>query len=210
MNMPGQHLSTEHPLISRKRGGGRASTRLRSGAHAAMLSIAVSVGLLSGCTAMVGRPTSPLTAKRDEPGVMLCMSERVSGGGIRIVGQLNPGIYPITGASIEYRSAGPSDAVPATSETGGKGLVLTGAHSEKVEYRKGAKTVTFTIGADAARNLRDKVLWYRWTIGYDRNGSPASEVSEIHRTSLEEAGLPRDAWNPGPDSSVALPSARRR
>ncbi len=163
--------------------------------------------LLTGCSTMTGRPTSPLQTKRDEPGVVLCMSERIGGGGLRLIGKLEKGIYPITRATLQYRSVGPSDPVPAGN--GEDGLELTNARSEKVAYRKGADEVTFAIDADSARGLRGKVLWYRWIIEYDRNGSPRRDVTAIHRTSLEEAGLPRAAGTPGPDSSVGLPTTRR-
>jgi hypothetical protein len=136
------------------------------------------------------------------------MSERTSNGGIRIVGKLNKGIYPITGATIEYRSAGPSDAVPATADR--TRLELAGSRSEKVAYRKGADEVAFTISPENVRNLDGKVLWYRWTIAYDRGGSQKIEETEIHRTGADEAGLPRAADNLGPDASVALPGAPYR
>lgn len=165
-------------------------------------------GMVSGCSTMAGRPTTALSIQRDEPGVVLCMSERTGGGGIRIIGKLETGVFAITRATIQYRTAGPSDAVPAAPA--GSRLELTGARSEKVAYRKGAGEVVFAIDADAARNLRGKVLWYRWIIEYDRNGSPFTDVSDIHRTSIEEAGVPRAASTPGPDTSVALPTTRRR
>jgi len=178
--------------------------------RAIVLVATLAAGLLSGCTTMVGRPAPPLLAKREEPGVILCMSERVRGGGIRIVGKLNIGIYPITRAVLEYRITDVSDPVPTTPDESGRRLVLSGARASKVDYRKGSGDVSFTLDADAARNLRGKVLWYRWLVTYQRGGSEGIEVTEIHRTSLEEAGLPRDAGSPGPDSSVALPTSRRR
>jgi len=178
--------------------------------RAIVLAATVGAGLLSGCATMVGRPAPPLLAKREEPGVILCMSERVRGGGIRIVGKLNMGIYPITRAVLEYKIADVSDPVPATPDERGRALVLTGARSTKVDYRKGSGDVSYTIDGDAARNLRGKVLWYRWLVTYQRGGSEGLEATEIHRTSVEEAGLPRDPGSPGPDSSVALPTTRRR
>jgi hypothetical protein len=187
-----------------------ASVSARPRLRAIVLAATFAAGLLSGCSTLVGRPAPPLLAKRDEPGVILCMSERVSGGGIRLVGKLNTGIYPITRAVIEYRSADVSDAVPATPDERGKKLVLTSPRATKVNYRKGAGDVSFTLDGDDVRSLQGKVLWYRWLITYQRGGSEGVEVTDIHRTSLEEAGLPRDAYAPGPDSSVALPTARRR
>jgi len=170
------------------------------------LSSALAVGLslaafANGCTQMAGRSAEPLLAKRDEPGVVLCLSERTGGGGMRLVGRLEQGIYPIKRASIEYKSAGVSDPVPAAPGERGE-LELTGARSEKVPYRGGASEVVFDIGPDAARGLRDKVLWYRWTIEYDRGGTLRADRTDIHRASLDEAGLPRAAGNPGPDASV--------
>jgi hypothetical protein len=100
--------------------------------------------------------------------------------------------------------------VPATADDSGKRLELAGARSQKVNYRKGAREVVYTIDADAARGLRGKVLWYRWIITYDKGGSARTDATEVHRTSLEEAGLPRAADAPGPDASVALPTTHRR
>lgn len=172
----------------------------RRAALAAVLTLA---GLASGCTQLVGRPAEPLLAKREEPGVVLCLSERTDGGGVRLLGRLNLGIYPIKRAAIEYKTAGVSDAVPATTVDGE--LELTGARTEKVAYRSGAADVAFDVSPEAARNLRDKVIWYRWIIEYDRGGSLRADRTAIHRTSLEEAGLPRAAGNPGPDASVVPP-----
>lgn len=175
---------------------------------ATLLAAAAAASLLAGCSTLAGKPAAPLLAKREEPGVVLCMSQR-AGAGLRLVGRLNQGIYPITRATVQYRIADVSDAVPATSE-GGRGLELLSPRSTKVPYRKGADEVVFTVDGDAARALRGKVLWYRWIIAYDRGGSERTDVTAIHRTSLDEAGLPRAAGNPGPDMSVAEPTKRRR
>lgn len=163
--------------------------------------------LLGGCTTLIGRPTSPLLAKRDEPGVVLCLSQRTAGGGIRLVGRMEAGIYPVTRVAIEYRTAEVSAAVPAAPGEDGP-FELVDARREKVATRSGAKEVTFDIGPDAARGLGDKVVWYRWIVEYDRGGSLRTDRTAIHRTSAAEAGLPRAAANPGPDASVA-PSVRR-
>lgn len=175
----------------------RATLR-RAAFVAALLSLAT---LAAGCTTLIGRPTSPLLAKRDEPGVVLCLSERTSSGGIRILGRLENGIYPIERVSIEYRTAGPSDPVPAMRGDDGK-LDLNDARTEKVPYRKGSDSVAFDVSADAARSLGEKVIWYRWIVDYDRGGSTRSDRTDIHRTSVAEAGHPRSATSPGPDTSV--------
>lgn len=161
--------------------------------------------LLSGCATSMGAGSSagPLSIKRDEPGVILCGSER-TGGGIRIVGKLNEGIYPITNVTLQYRLADRSDAPPAVPVSGG--LQLSEPRSAKGTYRKGSKEVSYSIDADAARSLRDKVLWYRWIVTYEGG----SDATDIHRTSLDEAGLPRAPGTPGPDTSIALPVGRRR
>ena len=166
---------------------------------------AFALATLAGCSTMTGQPAEPLQAKRDEPGVILCASERV-GGGIRIVGKLNEGIYPITSVTLEYRLAGFSEAVPATPGTSPGGLILTQPRTAKGTYRKGSKEVSYTIDADTARGLRDKVIWYRWLIGYGGK----VDATTIHRTSLDEAGLPRAIGTPGPDTSVAQPTTSRR
>lgn len=171
-------------------------------------SIAVLVGLAgmaAGCATLTGRPTSPLLAKHDEPGVMLCLSERTPSGGIRLIGRIEGGLYPIQRASIEYRTAGPSEQVPADSGENGK-LDLIGGRTEKVAYRKGAQEITFDISAETTRNLGDKVIWYRWVLDYDKNGSLRSDRTDIHRTSVDEAGHPRSTTSPGPDASVVAPS----
>lgn len=186
-----------------------AARTARSTRTAAVLALAATL-LTTGCTTLIGRSTQPLLAKRDEPGVELCLSERTDRGGIRIVGRLNQGIYPITRASIQYRTAGASDPVPATTADNGRDLVLVGPRTEKVAYRKGATEVSFTVDPEAARALGDKVIWYRWIIDYDRGGSPRTEATAIHRTSVAEAGLPRATAEPGPDSSVVMPGARQR
>ncbi|MFN2376456.1 MAG: hypothetical protein ABR538_07955 [Candidatus Binatia bacterium] len=175
---------------------------------AGLLAAAAAASLLAGCSTLAGKPAAPLLAKREEPGVVLCMSQR-AGAGLRLVGQLNQGIYPITRATVQYRIADVSDPVPASTEAG-DGFQLTNARSTKVPYRKGADEVVFTVDGDAARALRDKVLWYRWIITYDRGGSERTDVTAIHRTSLAEAGLPRAAGRLGPDMSVAQPTTRRR
>ena len=206
MNSQRHHHSTTHRRVGVNFRTNPAVARLRL----VLVATSLAAGLVSGCTTLVGRPTAPLLAKREEPGVILCLSERVSGGGIRIIGKLNTGIYPITGATIEYRSAAVSDPMPATPDEDGRTLLLSNPRATKVNYRKGAGEVAFTIDGDAARGLRDKVLWYRWIIAYDRGGSTRTESTNIHRTSLEEAGLPRSAGSPGPDASVALPTTRSR
>lgn len=188
------------------RNGGRSS---RAGGLFLIVAACATAFVASGCATMAGRPTSPLTAKREVPGVVLCTSERTSGGGIRIIGQVDPGIYPITRAAIEYRIAGASEAPPTAPDATGR-LALPGARSEQVKYQKGAKSVAYSIDADAVRNLRDKVIWYRWLVTYDRGGSPRIDATDVHRTSAEEAGLPRAVGAPGPDTSVALPVTRRR
>ncbi len=162
---------------------------------------------LSGCSTMTGKQAEPLSIQRDEPGVILCQSERAAGG-IRLVGRLNVGIYPITRVTLEYRIADASDPVPAVNENGR--LTLSGPRTDRGQYRKGAEEVSYAIDANAARALQGKVLWYRWVISYDRGGSVRTDATAIHRTSLDEAGLPRAPGNPGPDSSVALPVSARR
>lgn len=184
------------------------STATRRRCIAGLLAAAAAASLLGGCSTLVGKPAAPLLAKREEPGVMLCMSQR-AGAGLRLVGRLNQGIYPITRATVQYRIADVSDPVPASTAEG-DGLQLVNARSTKVPYRKGADDVVFTIDGDAARALGDKVLWYRWIITYDRGGSERTDVTAIHRTSLPEAGLPRAAGRPGPDMSVVQPTTRRR
>lgn len=181
----------------------RHARALRTGLAATL----VATAMLTGCTTMVGLPAEPLSIEREEPGVILCQSER-AGGGIRLTGKLSAGIWPITRVTLEYRIADPSDPVPATGEDGV--LVMSNARSTRVDYRKGSESVSYTIDANAARALQGKVLWYRWIVTYDRKGSVRTDVTEIHRTSLDEAGLPRAPGNPGPDSSVALPVTRRR
>ncbi len=168
--------------------------------------LAVCLAGLSGCATSMSGGTSagPLQVKRDEPGVILCASER-TGGGIRIVGKVNEGIYPITNVTLQYTLAGFSDAPPAVPG-GSAGLQLTEPRSVKGSYRKGSKEVSYTIDGDAARVLRDKVIWYRWIVAYEGG----SDATDIHRTSLEEAGLPRAVGTPGPDTSIALPSSARR
>lgn len=177
---------------------------------AGLLVLSVSLALLSGCASLVGKPAPPLLAQRDEPSVVLCQSQRIRGGGIRLIGRLNRGIYPLTGATIQYRSAGVSDSVPATTDPKGQTLVLANPGSSKGAYRKDDDLVEYVIDGADVRRLGDKVIWYRWIIDYDRGGSRRSEATDIHRTSYEEAGLPRDPGSPGPDSSVGLPASRRR
>jgi hypothetical protein len=184
--------------------------RPHSAARAAVVLALAASMLTAGCSTLVSRSTRPLLARRDEPGVELCLSKRTDHGGIRIIGRLNQGIYPVTRATIQYRTAGVSDPVPATTADNGRDMVLVSPRSEKVAYRKGSPEVSFTVDPEAARALGDKVIWYRWIIDYDQGGSARSQITAIHRTSVEEAGLPRAAGEPGPDSSVALPGARRR
>ena len=169
------------------------------------LVLALAMMTLTGCAAGVGggRSAGSLEIRREQPGVVLCASERV-GGGIRIVGKLHEGIYPVTGVTLQYKLAGFSDAPPAAPGEGG--LQLTDARSAKGTYKKGSKEVSYTIDADAARSLRDKVIWYRWIIASEGG----TDATDIHRTSLDEAGLPRATGTPGPDTSIALPVSRRR
>lgn len=168
-----------------------------------------SLVVAAGCATMAGRPSAPLDVKRENPGVVLSTSERTAAGGIRIIGRLDPGIHPITRASIEYRLAGPSDAPPTSPDPSGR-LALAGARSEQVRYEKGSKEVVYAIDPRAVRNLGDKVIWYRWIITYNRGGSAKADVTDVLRTSAEEAGLPRSVTTPGPDTSVALPTTGRR
>jgi hypothetical protein len=174
-----------------------------------MAAVAVTMALLSGCTALAGRPASPLTIKHEEPTIVLCMSQRTSDGGLRLIGKLDPGIHPVMRATLEWRTAAPEDAPPTIAGAGGR-LVLATPRSEKVTYRKGANEVAYEVGGDGARSLRGKVLWYRWILEYTSGGSAYNTVTDVHRTSLEEAGQPRSAGTPGPDSSVAPATTRRR
>lgn len=167
---------------------------------------ALLAAMTAGCSAMPGRGAGVALSRRDEPSVVLCLSQRTSGGGLRLVGRVETGTFPILGAQVEYRTADPSDPPPAATE-GGE-FELTGARTQKVDVRKGAEDVSFSIDPEAARRLGDKVIWYRWTIRYGRGGGERASRTAIHRTSLEEAGVPRDPSQPGPDSSVA-PLARR-
>ncbi|HXC52838.1 MAG TPA: hypothetical protein VN634_18275 [Candidatus Limnocylindrales bacterium] len=199
-------------LAARFFNAGLAARFFDAGVAARFLNAGLAAGLLatviaSGCSTMGtgGRPAAPLTIKHDEPTIIECMSERTDSGGLRLIGKLDPGIYPITRATLEYRTAGPSDAPPTVPAPSG-GLALASPRSEKVAYRKGADEIVFNVEGDAARSLRGKVLWYRWILEY---GS-SSNATDVYRTSLEEAGVPRSATTPGPDSSVALPSGRRR
>ncbi|MFN2426765.1 MAG: hypothetical protein ABR587_10020 [Candidatus Binatia bacterium] len=175
-----------------------------------VMATVVSALLASGCTTMAGRPAVPLLSKRPEPGVVLCLSERTAGGGIRIIGKLNQGNFPITRATIETRTAPVSDPVPAAADDNGRTLVLSNPRPNKVNYRKGAGDVSFAIDGNTLRSLGDKVIWYRWIIAYDAGGTERVQITDIHRTSLEEAGLPRAPGSPGPDSSVSLPVTTRR
>jgi hypothetical protein len=170
-----------------------------------MAALCLAMLTASGCATSMsgGGPAGPLSVKRDEPGVILCASER-TGGGIRLVGKLNEGLYPITNVTLQYRLADFSDAPPALPGSGG--LQLTDARTAKGTYRKGSKEVSYSIDADAARAMRGKVLWYRWIVTYEGG----VDTTDIHRTSLDEAGLPRAATTPGPDTSIALPVSRRR
>jgi hypothetical protein len=163
----------------------------------------LTAGLSAGCTAgsMAGRPAGPLQVQREEPGVILCASERTSGG-VRLVGKLHEGAYPITNVQLQYRLAGFSDA-PPTIAAGSTGLQLAEPRTTAATYRKGSKEVSYTVDAG---HLRGKVLWYRWLVSY----SGGVDATDIHRTSLDEAGLPRAAGTPGPDTSIALPVSRRR
>jgi hypothetical protein len=159
-------------------------------------------GLTAGCAAGTGagRSAGPLQVQRDEPGVILCASER-TGGGVRLVGKLHEGVYPITNVQLQYRLAAFSDAPPTVA--GGTGLQLAEPRTTPGTYRKGSKEVSYTIAAD---NLRGKVLWYRWLVSY----AGGVDATDIHRTSLDEAGVPRSAGTPGPDTSIAQPVSRRR
>lgn len=168
------------------------------------LAALVVAALTAGCSAMPGRPPGTALMKRDEPSVVLCTSERTADGGIRLIGRLETGKYPISGAEIEYRTAEASDPPPVT--TSGREFELSGATKRKGEFSKSEPVVTFTIAPDAARRLGDKVVWYRWTVLY---GSGSARTA-VHRTSVAEAGLPRAANEPGPDSSVAPGTARGR
>ena len=172
-----------------------------------LIAAALAATLAAGCsTMMVGRPAASLTLKHDDPRIVECLSERTENGGLRLIGKLEDGIYPVSRATLEYRTAGPSDAAPTAVASGG-GMALANARSEKVAYRKGADAVVFDIEGDGARSLRGKVLWYRWVLEYDRGGSPYKNVTDVYRASLEEAGVPRSATTPGPDSSIG--TARR-
>jgi hypothetical protein len=174
-----------------------------------IVAVTLLTAMLAGCSTMTGQSAEPLLAKREEPGVVLCMSER-AGNGLRLVGRINQGIYPITGVSLQWRTTGFADSVPGIPGEAPGGMVLAEPRSTKVNYRKGANEVSYDIGADAARGLRDKVIWYRWLVTYDHGGTPRIDATAIHRTSIEEAGLPRATGTPGPDTSVALPVSARR
>ncbi len=172
---------------------------------ATALVLVTALSVLGGCAA-----TKPAAlSSRKEPAVVLCTSERADGGGLRIIGRLDPGIYPITRTAIEYTIAEASDAPPVSPDESGKRYLLTGSRTESVAWRKGSTEVPYTISADAARRLAGKVIWYRWLVEYEGPG-PGTTETDVHRTSVDEAGLPRSASTPGPDGSIAMPASRKK
>ena len=173
---------------------------------ATALALVTALSVLGGCAA-AARPAA--LSSRKEPAVVLCTSERTEGGGLRIVGRLDPGIYPITRTAIEYTIAEASAAPPVSLDETGKRYLLTGSRTESVSFRKGSNEVPYTISADSARRLAGKVVWYRWLVEYEGGGMGSTET-DVHRTSIEEAGLPRSASTPGPDGSIAMPASRKR
>lgn len=172
---------------------------------ATALTLAAALSVLGGCAAT--KP--PALSSRKEPAVVLCTSERTDGGGLRIVGRLDPGIYPITRTAIEYTIAEASEAPPVSPDESGKRYLLTGSRTEAVSWRKGSNDLPYTIPADSLRRLAGKVVWYRWLVEYEGPGTGSTET-DVHRTSVEEAGLPRSASTPGPDGSIAMPASRKK
>ena len=180
----------------------------RPGKHArraVAVTLLAAMSLAAGCATLIGRHVDPLATRRAEPHVELCLSERLSGGGMRLLGRMEPGKYRVTNVRLEYRIASPSSA-PPVEDAGGRRLRLLSPRTAKVEWRAERGEVVFGVEGDAARSLAGKVLWYRWVVEYDRDGSPRQEATSVHRASLDEAGLPRDPFSPGPDSSIAPPS----
>jgi len=167
----------------------------------------LSAAVASGCAATRQAVAPPV---RTDPAIVLCSSQRSSDGGIRLVALVEPGIYPITRAAIEYRTADPGELPPTMPDASGKGVQLAGARSDAAPYDKGSREIPYRIGPAAVRDLGNKVIWYRWSLEYDRNGKPSVVHSPIHRSSALEAGLPRASDVLGPDASIALPDTLKR
>jgi hypothetical protein len=174
-----------------------------TGLVAALLSAAVASGC--GATRQAAAPSV-----RTDPAIVLCSSQRSPDGGIRLVAFVEPGIYPITRAAIEYRTGEPGDLPPTMPDATGKDIQLAGARSDAAPYDKGSREIPYRIGPAAVRDLGNKVIWYRWSLEYDRNGKPSAVHSPIHRSSALEAGLPRAPDVLGPDASIALPDVFKR
>lgn len=167
--------------------------------RATLLAVAVALGT----TACAASRTQPSTLK--EPAVALCSSRRDADGGLTIIAAVQIGLYPVVASRVEYRVAAPSDPPPIAVDEEGTELALQSPTTESVSPARESGEIAFRVSPAAVRGLGDKLLWYRWILTYDRNGSERTLASAIHRTSAAEAGLPRAADVAGPDASVALP-----
>jgi len=174
---------------------------------ARLVAVFLSVAVASGCAAT--RQAAAPTVRTD-PAIVLCSSQRSPDGGIRLVAFVEPGIYPITRAAIEYRTGEPGDLPPTMPDATGKGIQLAGARSDTAPYDKGTREIPYRIKTTTVHDLKNKVIWYRWSLEYDRNGKSITVHSPIHRSSALEAGLPRAPDVLGPDASIALPDVLKR
>ncbi|HYC00539.1 MAG TPA: hypothetical protein VEC57_15505 [Candidatus Limnocylindrales bacterium] len=172
--------------------------------------------LLSGCAAgTTPQPTSLIGSAKisgpHDPIVLLGYSHMTSNG-LRIAAKLDAGTYRFTDVSISIATADAGDPAPYTMSPEGKAM-LAATSTEKGRFDPKEEEVEFTIGRGGLGKIGNKVVWYRWTIRFDRDGEIGTVQSPIYRTSRDEAGLPRAATAPGPDISVVPPApvgAKRR
>ena len=169
----------------------------------------------SGCAATSPQsqngfmPTKRAAGPHD-PIILLGYSQ-MTGDGLRIAAKIDPGTYPLKDVAVSIATTDAGDPAPTTIDETGK-PALAATSTEKGRFDSKDEEIEFTIGRGGLAKIKDRVVWYRWTVRYDRDGTLRMLQSPIFRTSRDEAGLPRAAEQPGPDVSIQpgpTPSAKR-
>ncbi|MBI5506562.1 MAG: hypothetical protein HY899_17355 [Deltaproteobacteria bacterium] len=177
----------------------------RFGFIVAALALASLTGL-AGCGAMQGRRDGAR-----EPGIALATSHLTKDGGLRIVAKVETGTYQLGKASISYTVGDPGRAAPLAAAEPGAALDLVRATTEGADVDRGDDEVSFTLDRRALAELADRCLWYRWNVSLDDGSGGGRTIrSDFYRTSRGEAGLPRAAQAPGPDTSFVVPATSKR
>ncbi len=170
--------------------------------------LTLALTMSSGCAAMQGRGAH---AGSHEPGIVLASSHLTKDGGLRLVAKVETGTYRLGKASLTYALGDPARNPPLASTGRSADVELVRPTTEAGVVDRDSGEVSFTLNRRALAELAERCLWYRWSVSLG-GGQRGDRVlsSGFYRTSRGEAGLPRAADVPGPDTSFVVTAATGR